>query len=111
MYIGKHHKAYQEGEDERERIRVPENYAGNAFAPPPVPTEIPTIGPEEEPNDECEAPALPACMPSKRPKSGIFPRLDKLFSSDALLILLAILLSGDDEGGELAVLLLLLLLF
>lgn len=110
MYIGHHRERPGDGE-ERDGIRIPENYAGNAFTAPPASEEENEAPTEMHEEATAEAIALPMPLPRARGKSGFFPRLDKLFSSDALLIILAILLSGDGEGEELSILLLLLLLF
>ena len=108
MYIGKH-AAHTEGEEERMRapIHIPENYAGNAFS---AAAEEHSDCPQEE-MKEASARHLPMCIELPHERTGPFPRLEKLFSSDTLLILLAILLAGSEDGGELAVILLLLLLF
>lgn len=107
MYIGRHREAslFREG-GERE-IRLPENYAGNAFSEDRKREEPPVPEPADVPAENTAC----LCEPALREKADLLPQLEKLFSSDALLILLAILLAGSEEGGELAILLLSLLLF
>ena len=113
MYIGKHREPHVESETAVESISVsiPENYHGSAFSKEQL-EEAPLVKSDErEEQESCNAKALPVSIQAPPRKESTQPfRLDKLFSSDALLILLAILLSGSEEGGELAVILLLLLL-
>lgn len=109
MYIGRHREASLFGEKGEGGIHLPENYAGNAFS---------TERKQEEKAHAAEPCAVQSeedtaclCEETEGGTGGLFPKIDRLFSGDALLILLAILLSGSEEGGELAVILLLLLLF
>ena len=109
MYIGKHSTPSAESrkDEEMPNIKVPQNYAGNAFSH----KEEAPCGEEAAPTCQATEKHLPMCIEPPKEKGGFFAKADRLFSSDALLILLAILLSGSEDGGELAVILLLLLLF
>lgn len=115
MYIGKHREPRTETDTAVDSIPVsiPENYHGSAFSKEPTEEAPPLVkSAEREEQESCPTKALPVSIQAPPRKESAQPfRLDKLFSSDALLILLAILLSGSEESGELAVILLLLLLF
>lgn len=111
MYIGKHCDAPNEEKDGCvQGIQIPQNYAGNAFSPKEE--DIASKKQEEHVTvPESEAHFPHSCQDTYKEKTGLFAKVDRLFSSDTLLILLAILLAGSEDGGELAVILLLLLLF
>ena len=111
MYIGRHREASLLGERGEGGIHLPENYAGNAFSTERERNEQEEVHATESCAAQSEEDTACLCEEKEGDSGGLLPKIDRLFSSDALLILLAILLSGSDEGGELAVILLLLLLF
>jgi len=102
-------RRYSPMQEEKGVIRIPENYAGNAFADKEIEEDSPCEHVAEE--KECCASCTEENCKCKRDEKALLPFFNgKFLSSDTLLLLLAFLLMGNGECDDLPGILIFLML-
>ncbi len=102
-------RRYSTAQDEKSIVRVPENYAGNAFREeakeePPCSCEEKSICQQKEVEEA-------TCEHEEKAANSLLPFFNsKILSSDTLLLLLAFLLMGNGECEDLPGILIFLML-
>ena len=93
-------RRYSPLQEEKGVIRIPENYAGNAFAEKEIEQE-PPCDRATEPEERCAVCTEEKCK-CKKDANALLPFFNgKFLSSDMLLLLLAFLLMGNGECDDL----------
>lgn len=104
-------RKYATAQDGQGKIRVPENYVGNAFREEKEQDTAPTAKECCQREEKTNYSDCSECKGCKNEGTALFPFFNsKMLSSDALLLLLAFLLMGNGEAEDIPGILIFLML-